>query len=64
MRPPTQIIKISQDDDGIRILICDGEGYTNEQRRLMDAIVKQFPKSARVEFVDKAAIVHEIFEDK
>ena len=63
MRPPIQVIEISQDDDGIRVLVYDGEGYTNEQRRLMDAIVKQFPKGARVEFVDKAALVHEM-EDK
>lgn len=64
MRPPIQVIEISQDDDGIRILIYDGEGYTIEQHRLMDAIVKQFPESARVEFVDKGAVVHEIFESK
>ena len=64
MGRPEQVIQIIEDDDGIRILIYDGEGYTDAQRRLMDAIVKQFPKSARVEFVDKGAIVHEIFENK
>lgn len=64
MGRPVQVIHIIEDDDGIRILIYDGEGYTDAQRRIMDAIVKQFPKDARVDFVDKAAIVHEIFEDK
>lgn len=63
MGRPIQVIQIVEDDDGIRILIYDGEGYTDKQRRLMDAIVKQFPKGARVEFVEKAAIVHEM-EDK
>lgn len=62
MGRPEQVIQIIEDDDGIRILICDGEGYTDAQRRLMDKIVKQFPKDARVEFVDKAAIVHEMLE--
>ena len=62
MGRPEQVIKIIEDDDGIRILIYDGEGYTDAQRRLMDRIVKQFPKDARVEFVDKGAIVHEMLE--
>jgi hypothetical protein len=63
MGRPIQVIEIVEDDYGIRIVIYDGEGYTDAQRRLMDNIVKQFPKDARVEFVDKAAIVHEM-EDK
>jgi hypothetical protein len=63
MGNPEQVIKIIEDDYGIRILIYDGDGYTDKQRRLMDAIVKQFPKEARVEFVEKSAIVHEL-EDK
>ena len=62
MGRPEQVIQIIEDDDGIRILIYDGEGYTDAQRRLMDKIVKQFPEGARVEFVDKAAIVHEMEE--
>lgn len=62
MGRPEQVIQIIEDDDGIRIIIYDGDGYTNAQRRLMDRIVKQFPKDARVEFVDKAAIVHEMLE--
>lgn len=63
MGRPEQVIQIIEDDDGIRILIYDGDGYTDAQRRLMDKIVNQFPNDARVEFVDKAAIVHEM-EDK
>ena len=63
MGRPIQVIEIAEDDDGIKIFVYDGEGYTDKQRRLMDAIVKQFPKDARVEFVEKAAIVHEM-EDK
>lgn len=60
---PIQVIEIAEDDDGLKIFVYDGEGYTDKQRRLMNAIVKQFPKEARVEFVEKAAIVHEM-EDK
>lgn len=63
MGRPIQVIEIAEDDDGIKIFVYDGEGYTDKQRRLMDAIVRQFPKDARVEFVEKAAIVHEL-EDK
>lgn len=63
MGRPIQVIEIAEDDDGLKIFVYDGEGYTDKQRRLMDAIVKQFPKYARVEFVEKAAIVHEM-EDK
>ena len=62
MGRPEQVMKIIEDDDGIRIIIYDGDGYTNAQRRLMDKIVKQFPKDARVEFVDKAVLVHETEE--
>lgn len=62
MGRPVQVVEIVEDDDGIRIIIYDGEGYTDAQRRLMDKIVKQFPKDARVEFVDKAALVHEMEE--
>ena len=63
MGRPIQVIEIAEDDDGLKIFIYDGEGYTDKQRRLMDAIVKQLPKNARVEFIEKAAIVHEM-EDK
>ena len=63
MGRPIQVIEIAEDDDGLKIFVYDGEGYTDKQRRLMDAIVKQFPKGARAEFVGKAALVHEM-EDK
>ena len=63
MGRPVQVIEIIEDDDGIRIIIYHGEGYTDAQRSLMDKIVNQFPEDARVEFVDKAALVHEM-EDK
>ena len=46
---PYQKITISEDEKGkLRIEILANGGYTNRQRRLMNRIVKCFPKSAIV----------------
>ena len=59
----TPVVVSGSGDPGNLAELPDFQEVAFAQRRLMDKIVKQFPKDARVEFVDKAALVHEM-EDK